>query len=129
MKDLERQRAYRLRTNNASTKRYEKTPNGFLMRMYRNMQSRVQGIQKLKAHLYKGKGLLGREDFYKWAKDSDRFWELFGAYCEQDCAQKLAPTVDRINPLLGYSITNMEWVTHSENSRRGAINRNKQVKI
>lgn len=41
---------------------------------------------------------------------------------------KLAPTVDRKDPSKGYEIENMEWVTHSENSSRGAINRNKMFK-
>ena len=36
-----------------------------------------------------------------------------------DWGGALAPTVDRIDPERGYSFGNMEWVTHSENSRRG----------
>ena len=32
--------------------RYEKTPKGFLMRLYRNMKSRVKGVQQAKHHLY-----------------------------------------------------------------------------
>ena len=38
-------------TNCAVDKKYEKTKKGFLMRLYRNMQSRVQGVQKKKHHL------------------------------------------------------------------------------
>jgi hypothetical protein len=33
-------------------KKYEKTPKGYLMRTYRNMKSRVLGIQHKKAHIY-----------------------------------------------------------------------------
>lgn len=45
--------------------------------------------------------------------------------------RKLAPTVDRVNSTLGYEVWNMEWVTHSENSRRGAVSkrRNKSERI
>jgi hypothetical protein len=64
----EKQRLYREKTNNSISKKYEKTPNGFLMRMYRNMKSRVSGVQIQKFHLYEGKELLGKEDFYAWAK-------------------------------------------------------------
>lgn len=122
------QREYRKRTGNASTKRYEKTPNGFLMRMYRNMTSRVKGIQWKKAHLYKGKEILSKEDFYKWAKNHEDFLKLYNRWKESNYDRKLTPTVNRINPDKGYILDNMEWLTHSENSRLGAIS-NKRWKI
>jgi len=121
MNKLQRQREYRKRTGNAPTKRYEKTPNGFLMRMYRNMTSRVRGIQKPKAHLYLGKELLPREEFYKWARNHKDFWKLFNSWGESNYDRKLTPTVDRIDSQKGYFLDNMEWVTHSENSRRGSL--------
>ncbi len=47
------QRENRKITNNIYTRRYEKTKKGFLVRLYRNMQSRTNGIQKKKYHLQK----------------------------------------------------------------------------
>jgi hypothetical protein len=117
----EKQRIYRLKTDSLAIKKYEKTPNGFLMRMYRNMKSRITGVQAAKFHLYAGKSLLDKEEFYEWAKNSPKFWELYEAYKYDNYNRKLAPSVDRINSSLGYCVENMEWVTHSENSRRGAI--------
>ena len=114
----EKQRLYRLRTNNTNTKKYEKTPNGFLVRLYRNMKSRISGVQVAKFYLYEGKELLTKEDFYVWAKNSPKFYELFKEYENSNYDRKLAPSVDRVNSKLGYKIENMEWVTHSENSRR-----------
>jgi hypothetical protein len=114
----EKQRLYRLRTNNTNTKKYEKTPNGFLVRLYRNMKSRISGVQVAKFYLYEGKELLTKEDFYVWAKNSPKFYELFKEYQNSNYDRKLAPSVDRVNSKLGYKIENMEWVTHSENSRR-----------
>lgn len=111
-------RERRKRTKNAATKRYEKTKSGFLMRLYRNMESRISGVQSQKHHLYRDKELLDREDFYKWAMASPSFHELFFSWEESDYERKLTPSVDRKNPSLGYSIPNMEWVTHSENSSR-----------
>lgn len=103
------------------------------MRAYRNMQSRICGIQKEKHHLYKGKTLLSREDFYKWAKSSEKFYILFNIWEQSKYNRKLTPSVDRINSELGYELNNMEWVTHSENSRRGSIHkhqiRKEQMKI
>ena len=121
------QRAYRKKTANFCTAKYEKTPNGFLMRMYRNMLSRISGIQKQKAHLYKGKCILDRQEFYKWAKGCDEFWKLYKAWVANNYDRKLTPTVDRIDSSDGYHIPNMEWVTHSENSRRGSLNRKMKI--
>jgi len=124
-----KQREYRKRTHNTSTHKYEKTVNGFLMRKYRNMTSRVNGIQKKKAHLYKGLDILGRQDFYKWAKASPEFWRLFKVWELSGYERKLCPTVNRIKVGEGYNLDNIEWLSHSENSRLGAISARSQVKI
>jgi len=114
-------REYRRKTNNADTKKYEKTPNGFLMRCYRNMKSRVTGVQKAKLHLYEGKELLDKHEFYEWAKGCSVFWELFKAWEASGYERRLTPSVDRLDSSMGYHLDNMEWVTHSENSRRGSF--------
>jgi len=116
-------RDYRLRTNNAATKKYEKTKRGFLVRCYRNMKSRVSGVQKEKFNLYQGKSLLDKETFYEWSLNNNDFnllflyWEIYGY------KRKLTPSVDRVDSSLGYELCNMEWVTHSENIRRGSVSR------
>lgn len=116
MDKLKWQRDRRKKDGNAYTKKYEKTPNGFLMRLYRNMKSRISGIQKHKAYLYAGKDLLPIEDFYSWAKPHPDFQRMFNRYIESGYDRKLVPTVDRIDPAYGYVIENMRWLTHSENS-------------
>lgn len=96
--------------------KYEKTPNGFLMRAYRNMQSRVTGVQKAKAHLYKGLPILPRQDFYKWARSNRDFWRLYRAWKLADFDRRLTPSANRIDSSQGYLLGNIEWVTHSVNS-------------
>lgn len=126
-KHLEWQRLYRKKNNNSCTRKYEKTPSGFLMRLYRNMNSRVTGVQKKKSHLYIGKTILPREDFYKWANSSKKFWELFKNWEATKYDRKLTPTVNRIDSSLGYQLSNMEWLTHSENSRLGSLAGKKKI--
>ena len=123
---LEYQRVRRKLNNNADVKKYEKSKKGFLMRIYRNMLSRITGVQKLKLHLYEGKEILSKEEFYKWAINSKEFHKLFEEYESSHYLRKLAPSVDRINSTKGYIVENMEWVTHSENSRRGCLSRHKK---
>lgn len=118
-KYLERQREYRKKTGNAATKKYERTPKGKLMRLYRNMQSRINGVQKSKAHLYAGKSLLSKEEFYDWAESNPDWLKLYSDWVKSDFDRKLAPTVDRIDSSKGYELSNMRWLTHSENSRLG----------
>lgn len=122
-KENKRLREYRKRTNNAATKKYEKTKKGFLVRCYRNMKSRVTGVQKAKFHLYEGKELLDKETFYEWALNNITFKNLFVIWEYSNYDRKLTPSVDRIDSSKGYSLYNMEWVTHSENSRRGTLSR------
>lgn len=122
------QREYRKLVGNGATHKYEKTKNGFLVRLYRNMKSRVTGVQSAKYHLYEGKELLDKDSFYEWAKASKAFHSLFSLWEGSDYDRKLCPSVDRVNSNEGYSIDNMEWVTHSENSRRGALSKRRGLR-
>lgn len=108
-------------------KHYEAfTIDGYIMRKYRNMLSRVRGIQKLKAHLYANKQILTKDEFYKWAKNHEDFKTLWSCYIKNNRQRSLAPSIERIDPKKGYIVENMEWITHSENSKRGAISRHRQ---
>lgn len=121
-----RQRERRARQGNSVTKKYEKTPKGKIMRSYRNMQSRVEGIQHLKAHLYQGKTLLSRDEFYEWSMFDPDFCTLYVAWQESGYDRKLSPSVDRIDSTKGYVMGNIRWLTHSENSRLGSLSQARQ---
>ncbi len=110
------------RIKRAKSNTYEKTPKGFLMRAYRNIESRVNGVQKTKWHLYAGLEYMSREDFYKYLNDED-FKKLFFYWENSGYDRKLTPSPDRVDSSRGYTFENIEWVTHSENSRRGAESR------
>lgn len=119
------QRAYRKVSENKHTKLYEKTPNGFLMRVYRNMKSRIFGIQKLKQHLYVGKHLLDKSDFYKWSLDNKNFNELFEIWKTSNYDRRLTPSIDRIDSSKGYELSNMQWIPFHENCRKTSRNKGK----
>ena len=114
---LRKQREYRVRTKNGTTTKYERTKKGKLMRTYRNMQSRVLGIIKKKAHLYSGLPILSRDDFYHWALASPEFHRLFDGWAGSGYRCGDSPSVDRMDPDKGYTLDNMRWLSHRENSR------------
>ena len=118
------QKAYRVGNGDSHTKSYEKTPRGYLVRTYRNMSSRVTGILKHKQHLYEGLSILGKDAFYEWSLSKDSgFIELLDSYAASGYDMKLAPSIDRKDSTLGYEASNIRWITHSENSRLGAMSR------
>ena len=120
---LLKQREKRASSNNLITKTYEKTHKGFLMRTYRNMKSRVKGIQKLKAHLYAGKNLLDKDEFYQWAINDSKFKELFDVWEKCNYNRRLTPSIDRIDSSKGYFLENMQWIEHWINSQKGSYSR------
>ena len=124
----EHQRLQRKLNDNKHTKKYEKTKKGFLVRLYRNMQSRVLGIQKSKHHLYAGKSLLAKDEFYEWALNNETFHNLFNQWELSNHERRLCPSVDRINSDLGYELNNMEWVEFHENCRRGLYSKLEKIK-
>lgn len=106
-------------TNYKNYKNYERTKNGHLVRTYRNMLSRTNGIQWQKAHLYRGKSLLPKADFYAWAKADPAYLALHAAWEKSEYHRRLTPSIDRLDSKLGYELSNMRWITHSENSALG----------
>lgn len=129
MTKTEKQRIYRQKNNNSITKKYEKTKGGFIMRMYRNMKSRISGVQHLKSHLYLGKEIMSKQDFYDIAKNSNQFNSLFIKWEASEYDRKLTPSVDRIRPEIGYTKENIRFITHSENSRLGALSKKNNAKL
>lgn len=100
---------------------YGKTLGGKIMMSYHNMRGRVLGLQARKAHLYKGLPIMPRHEFYTWALKDERLKEVFAIWVASGYSKRLSPSVNRIDPALGYVAGNIEWLTHSENSRLGSI--------
>lgn len=61
--------------------------------------------------------LCSKEEFYIFLKSS-RFDEVFKTWVKSGRDAKLAPSVDRIDCKMGYSIGNIQILTRSENSKK-----------
>lgn len=113
---LELQRNARSINLNVYTKKYEKTKSGFLMRVYRNMKTRINGTHK-KSHLYANKELLDKEMFYNWSINNTDFHNLFQIWEQSDYKRTLTPSIDRIDSDYGYNLKNIRWITFTENCK------------
>lgn len=99
----------------------KKNPHYFLLTAYGNMRNRVLG--KSKPHLYKGLPILSRQEFLYWAKEDITFCILFNYWKENGYKLKDRPSINRVDTRKGYTLDNVEWITHSENSKLGALNK------
>jgi hypothetical protein len=63
---------------------------------------------------------LSKEEFLELTnKNSIVLEKLYTNWKANKYIQKLSPSVDRINPNLGYEPTNIQFLTHSENTSKG----------
>lgn len=106
---------------------WRKSEFGFLCCIYQAMKKRVNGNISSKRHLkyYEGKEILSREEFLLWASECKEYKLLHKNYVKNGFKRKFAPTVDRIDSSMGYTLDNMQWLTQSENSKKALINRRK----
>ena len=118
------QRERRKKTQNSATKKYEKTIRGYIMRTYRNMLSRTQGL--VKPELYKGLSIMSKSRFYAWSLNDKHFGKLYKTWVTSGYDRRLSPSINRKDSAKGYDTDNVEWVTQSDNSSFGAISKNNQ---
>ena len=109
----------------SNNRRYHKTKKGKLMLTYNNMTRRVTGY--VKPHLYKGLDICSRDVFYDWSLDNESFNYLYIDWVDSGFKRALSPSIDRIDTNKGYVSENIQWITLSENSKKGAISRHKKT--
>jgi len=93
---------------------------GFICKVYSSMRARVLGQDhqsKKYPKLWLDKELLSREEFYNWAISCEELRILYMEWVISGYQYKFVPTIDRINSDLGYSISNIRWVTFSDNAK------------
>lgn len=103
------------RNNPEKAKEYRNTIPSLICRIYNRMQSRVNGKACKSPYLYKGLAICTKEEFNKLAYTSHEFKMLYIAWKDNEWNIRLTPSVNRINPELGYTIENIEFITFSKN--------------
>jgi hypothetical protein len=105
------------RRNPQHEKDWTRTLTGRLSRCYTNLQCRCRTLMAGSPRHY-GLPYISRQEFVAWAGSSNEYKKLFKEWEISGFLRKLTPTIDRVDPAEGYIISNMEFVTQGENSRR-----------
>jgi len=95
-----------------STEKFRHTESGLLTNLYQKLRIRNKE---------KGYGELpfSLEEFKDWSIKDDNFHRLFKIWCFDDYSKESKPSVDRINPIIGYKFDNMQWLSWNENYYKG----------
>lgn len=89
-------------------------------RRYAHMKARHEGRATHFSHC-EGKGLLSRDEFFAWCKNFDNlniFVAIYFDWAEADFPLGLSPSIDRIDPELGYVEGNLQWLTFDQNTEK-----------
>lgn len=101
---------------------YSKGLKGRLVRCYNHMYQRCNG-NHIGYKRYKGLDVLSRDDFYNYSLNDKDYLRLHSDWVNSNYKRGLCPSIDRIDSSRGYTLDNIRWVTHSENSRLGSVSR------
>lgn len=107
----------------AIVKRYKRTLRGMILERYKEMRCRVEGKRPRGRHRYEGLSICDKEDFLNWSEVDLVLHMLYRGWVESNYDKRLSPSVDRIDPTQGYILSNIRWVTHSQNSSDGGKNK------
>lgn len=100
---------------------YKNNINRILSTKYKDMKRRVNGKTKQVSRSL-NKYICSKEAFINWCYEKNnmkKFMVLYKDWGINNYSKKFAPSIDRIDSSKGYHINNIQWLTHSQNSRKG----------
>jgi len=86
-----------------NTSTYRKTLRGMLVNIYHHMKYRQKSL------------LFNTEQFYEWSLSQSNLGRLYDKWVTSGFKAKFKPTVDRINCVKPYELSNMHFMTWEEN--------------
>lgn len=97
----------------------KRTQEQYIRDTYKSMAYRTDGCGHHRGSNYDGLEICDRDEFIQWTLFDDAFHGIWDEWEATDFTDaKLGPSIDRIDPTLGYTFDNMQWKTRSMNSKR-----------
>lgn len=87
---------------------------------YAHMKARADGRSTNKSGAA-GHELMSQDEFFAWCMDKenlDTFLALYYDWMQADFALWCSPSIDRIDPKLGYIAINIQWLSFSDNCEK-----------
>lgn len=95
--------------------RHKIDPHYYMRAIYNGMVWRCKNIER-----YKKLKIVNKNEWVVWCdKNMYKFNVLFKNWQNSGFDKKLSPSIDRIDNNRGYELDNMQWLTHSQNSKKG----------
>ena len=69
-------------------------------------------------HIYEGLVYCDRASFISWAIKDSAYHSLFASWEQSRYQRRLSPTIDRIDSSKGYELSNLQWLSRSENATK-----------
>lgn len=90
-------------------------PNFFLRTRYTELKQRCTNPKERNIDTYLGLSYCTLNEFLNRFLKDKHFNKLFKNWQKSNFEYKLCPSIDRINPKFGYTLDNIQFLTHSEN--------------
>lgn len=88
---------------------------------YTNMGLRVNGKTR-REYRVQGTDMLSSKEFMKWCRSLENmknFYKLWVKWELSGFPRGLTPSIDRIDNLRGYTVDNIQWLTVTQNNKKG----------
>lgn len=100
--------------------RYRKNKSRFLDHVYQGIVRRCNGIPR--RYSSTGTTPISVPEWRQFCAATEvEFNKLYDGWEKSGFQRKMAPSIDRIDNGRGYTVDNMQWLSQSENSRKGVM--------
>ena len=99
-------------------KKKREDPIFYLKSKHRDMRKRCRQINGDAYKRYGNFKLCSKDEFLDKFKNDEKYLRLYKEWQESGFLRKLAPSIDRIDNLKGYTLDNMQMITFIDNSMK-----------